>query len=374
VNGQTGTMLNEERLYKTIRFEKTDKILSGPGIAQFAATYTGITQKDFLDPDKAEAAFERTFNELGGWDLLGMAPSPNMPELFMRELLPGRDLPDNAIHQILEEEVMLPADYDYVIQNGFNALAKQLSQRINAPQPPPEERERLATEAVRRAKANKDKWTARGVAFATSIGAMHPINIFSLSRSISKFSLDIHRMPDKVAAAVKACLPDMIADAKKEIETTGCRRSGMPIDRGSPVFINAKQFEKLVLPAWLEYVYALTDAGMDLVFHCDTNWTRFLPYFKEFPRKRCLLQLDGATDIFKAKEILQDHMAIMGDVPATLLSMGTPEEVTNYCQKIIKGIGEGGGFVLSSGCSVPHDAKVENVRAMVKAGNELTWY
>jgi hypothetical protein len=371
--GRIGSMTNEERLYRTIRFEKTDKILSAPSILQFAATYAGITQKDFLDPDKAEAAFDRTFEGLGGWDLLGLAPSPNIPQPLMRELLPGKELTDNAIHQIVEEEVMLPEDYDYVIRNGYNALVKRLSQRIDARQLSSGESEHLAAEARRRAKANTDKWSARGVAFITSAGAMHPINVFSLTRSIGKFSLDIHRMPEKVEAAVKACLPDMIANAKKEVDVTGCRRSGMAIDRGSPVFINAKQFEKLVLPFWLEHVNTLVDAGVDMVFHCDSNWTRFLPYFKEFPAKRCILQLDGATDIFKAKEILHGHMVIMGDVPATILSMGTPEEVTHYCQKIIKLIGSGGGFILSSGCSVPHDAKIENVRALVKAGNELTW-
>jgi len=66
-------------------------------------------------------------------------------------------------------------------------------------------------------------------------------------------------------------------------------------------------------------------------------------------------------------------MALMGDVPGTLLSLGTPGEVEAYCRKLIQEVGEGGGFVLSSGCSVPYDAKIENVRAMIKAGNELTW-
>jgi uroporphyrinogen-III decarboxylase len=67
-------------------------------------------------------------------------------------------------------------------------------------------------------------------------------------------------------------------------------------------------------------------------------------------------------------------MALHGDVPATLLTLGTPEQVTAYCKKIIQVIGEGGGFILSSGCSTPYDSKIENVRAMVRAGNELTWY
>ncbi len=61
MNGKD-TMTNEERLRRTIRFEHVDKILSGPSIMQFAATYAGITQQEFAeDQVKANAAFEKTF-------------------------------------------------------------------------------------------------------------------------------------------------------------------------------------------------------------------------------------------------------------------------------------------------------------------------
>jgi uroporphyrinogen-III decarboxylase len=66
-------------------------------------------------------------------------------------------------------------------------------------------------------------------------------------------------------------------------------------------------------------------------------------------------------------------MAIMGDVPPGLLATGTPEEVTAYCRKLIDIVGEGGGFILNSGCETPINSKPENVAAMVRAGNELTW-
>jgi uroporphyrinogen-III decarboxylase len=55
----------------------------------------------------------------------------------------------------------------------------------------------------------------------------------------------------------------------------------------------------------------------------------------------------------------------MGDVPAVLFRLGTPKDVEKYCMKLIQQVGEGGGFILSSGCSVPVDAKPENVKAMI---------
>jgi len=375
---ETGPMTNEERLQKTIRLQKTDKILSGPLIQQFAASYAGITQKDYLDPEKAEAAYEKTFNELGGWDIV---TSPIMfmgaagGGLALKQLLPGRDLPDNMAPQIREEEIMLPEDYDFVIQKGFNALNKRLFERVNPDRKSDEERNQMAIEADKKAEIARKNWLARGVVFlgGGSMG-IHPFEFFSFHRSLAKFSMDVRRNPGKVKAAIEACMPDIISNMKRGVEKTKCRRVTLTNSRDSSTFVNSKQFEELILPVWLEFVNTMVDADIDVIFHCDTDWTRFLPYFKDFPRGRCVIQLDGATDIFKAKEVLSNHMAIHGDVPATLLTLGTPEQVTAYCKKIIEVIGDGGGFILSSGCSTPYDAKIENVHAMIRAGNELTWY
>ena len=305
-------MTNEERLQKTIRLEKTDKILSGPSISQFAATYAGITQKEFVDdPDKAEAAYEKTFNELGGWDIMrpAIARGGAGAGFMMQRLQPGRDLPDNVVGQVVEREIMLPVDYDFLIENGFNAFQQRLSQRMNPPNPDQssEERQRLAAEEAQKTKAQTEKWLSRGLTRLTagSVG-LPPFDYFSFNRSISKFPMDVRRMPDKIKAAIKACIPDMIANAKKSVEASACRRVSTASSRSSATFISAKQFEEFVLPTWLELVWAMADADIDIIFHCDCDWTRFLPYFKEFPRARCVLQLDGATDIFKAKEILRD--------------------------------------------------------------------
>jgi uroporphyrinogen-III decarboxylase len=42
--------------------------------------------------------------------------------------------------------------------------------------------------------------------------------------------------------------------------------------------------------------------------------------------------------------------------------------------KLIQEVGEGGGFILSSGCSVPVDAKTENVKAMIDTAKKHGLY
>ena len=234
-----GAMTNEERLQKTIRLEKVDKILSGPSIEQFAAVYAGITQKDYLDPVKAEAAREQTFNGLGGWDIMVSPVLLGGAKPFtLKTLLPGKELPDNTPNQIIEEEVMLPGDYDYVIQNGLNAFMERLLQRMNPGLPPKEERDRQAEEQSQMAKAIRDKWQARGITFlsggCTGIGS-HPFETFSFHRSLAKFSMDLRRTQDKVKAAVQACVPDIIAILKKSADEPAAGGAFLRISRGHPL-------------------------------------------------------------------------------------------------------------------------------------------
>ena len=66
----------------------------------------------------------------------------------------------------------------------------------------------------------------------------------------------------------------------------------------------------------------------------------------------------------KAYEILKGYQVIRGNVPATLLAFGTPEETQAYCDKLIN-LAMGGGFIIGSGCEVPLNAKLENMKVFL---------
>ena len=75
-------------------------------------------------------------------------------------------------------------------------------------------------------------------------------------------------------------------------------------------------------------------------------------------------ELDGATDIQAAYDILCGHHSIRGDVPATMFAFGRADEVNEYCEKLVT-MGMKGGFMLSSGCEVPTNVKVDNLKALI---------
>jgi len=117
-------------------------------------------------------------------------------------------------------------------------------------------------------------------------------------------------------------------------------------------------------------VDAFWSEGIVTLFHLDQCWDKNIPYFKRLPRGSAVLELDSTTDIFQAKEILRDHLCFHGDVPAALLSIGSPEEVEAYCKRLIHEVGGDGGLILGSGCGVPPDVRPENFRALIDTGKE----
>jgi len=86
------------------------------------------------------------------------------------------------------------------------------------------------------------------------------------------------------------------------------------------------------------------------------------------------LSLDAKVDFAFARETLGPDYLLMGNVdPTDPITMGKPETVYEYSQKVIEQSGKQGHFFLSGGCLIPAEAPVKNVEAMVKAGSEYTY-
>ena len=103
---------------------------------------------------------------------------------------------------------------------------------------------------------------------------------------------------------------------------------------------------------------------------CEGSYGDRLKYFLELPKGKAVAHFD-TTDMFKAKEILNGHVCIMGNVPSSLLQVGTPEEVDAYCRDLIEVCGKGGGLIITNGSSIDR-AKPENIRAMIDSAKKYS--
>jgi uroporphyrinogen-III decarboxylase len=73
------------------------------------------------------------------------------------------------------------------------------------------------------------------------------------------------------------------------------------------------------------------------------------------------------TDLVKANDVLGDTVCLLGNVPASLLIGGTPDDVDDFCRNLIQKVGKGGGLILDGAIGIPDEAKTENVIAMAQS-------
>ncbi len=78
------------------------------------------------------------------------------------------------------------------------------------------------------------------------------------------------------------------------------------------------------------------------------------------------VSLDHLVDIRKAKELVGDRVAIIGNInPPDTLFLGSPEDVrAESLECIARGVD-----ILAPGCGIPPGTKLENIRAMAEAAN-----
>ena len=116
----------------------------------------------------------------------------------------------------------------------------------------------------------------------------------------------------------------------------------------------------------------LIERGATPCMFFEGNFTGRLEYLLEFPKGKMLARLD-TTDIYRAKEVLKDHVCIQGNVPSSLLQAGTVDDVKSYCKKLIDTVGKGGGFILSPRSSTD-EVNPANLRAMIDFTQEYGVY
>ena len=83
----------------------------------------------------------------------------------------------------------------------------------------------------------------------------------------------------------------------------------------------------------------------------------------------------GSVHLAEAKERIGKSLFIKGNIdPVNTLLLGTPEKVFEEAQSCITAAAKGGGYVLSSACSIPPQASAENILKLHEAAEALGQY
>jgi len=356
-----------KRIKAAVALESVDKIPFVPCGAAFNAKVCGVKMADYLKSMRYNCTVNlRALDIIGGVDgVQATITSPDtLPLIWLSETkVPGRDrgMSDDELWQVNEKELITDEDYDDILSKGFDRwYFGFLKNRLGDPL-------WKAMPYFLYYKRSEQRFKKAGYP-SINMGALAaPFEMYCGGRSLQTFfAKDLRQDPDKIEEVFKVTQAARIKFYSRLLDFY--RPFGMWVGawRGTSSMISPKWFERFCWPYLLELAELCLSKGVTPIFHLDTCWDKGLEYFSCLPKGKCIMALDGTTDIRKAKQVVGDRMCIMGDVPASLLSLATEEEVYHYSQALIRDIGPT-GFILSSGCDVPFNAKLENVRMMIRA-------
>lgn len=357
-----------ERYAKAINLEKTDRTPVIIMADSFCARYKGVKLADFVSD--LELSFQTildTVNELGDLEgCLGFANPRMFLSLMTTVKLPGIDLPDNVMWQIVEGEFIREEDYDTILEKGWQpVMADVMTNRIKADM-------QVLGAAMKFAPTVKLRAQEAGYISPSSAFTRNITEFLSFGRTFPKFVKEMYKMPDKLDAVLDVIEKESLGQLRNQMRAAkennpGPLVLGFTSPRGAGEFFTPKQWEHFIWRRIRKAADIAHEEGFVICFHIDSDWSRDLEYFTELPSKSAIFESDGITDREKFLGLLGDRMCFKGDVPAGMLSLAEPEEIYKYCTKLKEDFGP--GLILSSGCTVPMNAKFENVKAIVAAAS-----
>ncbi len=392
-----------KRVLDAVQLRVPDRVPFMPFFNFFHAKYAGITCEEAMyDYDKLAMAAKKTIMDFDV-DMYNnpfplVALGPILETLDCKFLAwPGGALSPHHSYQFVEREYVKAEEYDDLLFDPTGFMLRQFLPRVYGALEPLQQIPALpsiyytrflsgtaafanpqvsgaldalvkagseAQQMLAKAKAFADEMTALG--FPSQIGgvAYAPYDyIGDFLRGTRGIMLDMYRVPDKLLEAMEKLIPFILQGAIAPARRSGIPFVFMPMHKGLDGFMSSDQFKTFFWPPLKKVILNLMDEGFIPMVLWEGDCTSRLETIKDIPKCKAIYWFEQ-TDIFKAKEILGETVCIRGNVPASLLCVGSPQDVEAYCKKLIDRVGKGGGFILDGAIGTPDDAKPENVRAM----------
>jgi uroporphyrinogen-III decarboxylase len=147
----------------------------------------------------------------------------------------------------------------------------------------------------------------------------------------------------------------------------------IPMHKGDDSFMSVEQFKKYYWPTFRKLLIGIINEGCVPMMIIDGSYNEVrLEMISELPRTSVVWTMEK-TDMFKAKKILGNSACITGNVTATQFYTYSPQDIKEYCRKLIEVCGKGGGYILSLG-SGPDKCDPAGLRAVIEAAQEYGVY
>ncbi len=399
----------EKRVNDAIQLKIPDRVPIVIAFSYFPAKYAGITCEDaFYSSEKWKMAMIKTIVDFEP-DMCFMTRPLSGAALeafdFKQIVWPGHGVSPDHTHQYVEGEYMKADEYDAFLEDPSDFIVRTFLPRISGnleslTMLPPLSRLLFgettltatigipeltrAFESLLKARQEVLKWNPEMDSldaemvqlgfppFSQSV-TFTPFDVISdRLRGMRGSMLDMYRQPDKLIKACEKLLPLTIQMPIVSAKKRGNPRVFIPLHRGAEGFMSPEQFATFYWPTLKRLIIALVDEGLTPCPFFEGDYTSRLKYLLELPKGKILGHFD-TSDILKTKEVVGSHICIRGNVPSSLLQTGTPQEVKDYCKKLIDNVGKGGGFIMSPRSSID-EANPENIKAMFDFTKEYGIY
>lgn len=183
---------------------------------------------------------------------------------------------------------------------------------------------------------------------------------------------DMFRRPDKLLEALDVIADLTISTILKSPNINNMTTIMYPLHKGADGWMSQKQFDTYYWPSLKKVMNAFINEGLIQSLFAEGSYNTRLESVNEFPKGTVTWYFDR-TDMSRAKKILGKECCLQGNVPSSMIVMGSPQEVKEYCRKLIEDCGKGGGFILAAG-TIADNPKLENLQAMMAAVREYGVY
>lgn len=196
-----------------------------------------------------------------------------------------------------------------------------------------------------------------------------PLGILSMMRGAETLFRDCMRNKEAVIKGMEI-VTDVLVDYIKAMTKTGVHAVVLDTLFASNTIMSKKLWMETEGPFTKRLADAIREGGaMVMVHNCgngvhfDTQMEMMQPVAISYAYTP-----DGCTDMADTKKQWGDKTALCGYIsPAQYMFLGTAEQVKEECKREIQELGQGGGFILATGCEFPPNGSLMNAIAMVEA-------
>ena len=405
----------EKRFNDAVQLKVPDRVPMAPHFLFFGAKYGGLNcQEAMYDYDRLAEATRKAVVDfdldayLNPFPLISLGPVMEM--LGYRQFKwPGHGVSVDSTYQYVEQEYMTADEYDAFLNDPTDYILRTYIPRILGALEPLKMlpyipgvsyfvgpllflSASLAMEPVAQAlgtlaRAGQEslKMMSRAEAldkemaelgFPSMVGSYGwaPFDcIGDHFRGTTGIMLDMYDRPEKLLALMDKITPAIIGTAVWLVQQVGIPRCFIPLHKGLDGFMSPKQFETFYWPTLKQVILALIDQNIVPIVLWEGDCTSRLETIADIPKGKAIYFFEG-TDMHRAKEVLGGKVCIMGLMPSWILCTGSPQEVRDYCKRLIDVVGKDGGYILNGGVGIPDEARPENVKAMVDFAKEYGVY